>query len=128
MEQKPIDPKLLNLVFIFHESCHEYMQKLQTDLCKQKEALASVLDVVSLDEIGMKDRIKAEIESHNEFQESVLGKEVKEKIKIKEIDIRNYAKHILRKRPMHEKRELLKHLRSKLVLKNKQLSLVEIAN
>ncbi len=92
------------------------------------EQLASVLDVVSLDEIGMKDRIKAEIESHNEFQESVLGKEVKEKIKIKEIDIRNYAKHILRKRPMHEKRELLKHLRSKLVLKNKQLSLVEIAN
>lgn len=89
------------------------------------EQLASVLDVVSLDEIGMKDRIKAEIESHNEFQESVLGKEVKEKIKIKEIDIRNYAKHILRKRPMHEKRELLKHLRSKLVLKDKQLSLVD---
>jgi site-specific DNA recombinase len=88
------------------------------------EQLANVLDVVSLDEIGMKDRIKAEIESHNEFQESVLGKEVKEKIKIKEIDIRNYAKHILRKRPMHEKRELLKHLRSKLVLKDKQLSLV----
>ncbi|MEK7638980.1 MAG: recombinase family protein [Patescibacteria group bacterium] len=88
------------------------------------EQLASVLDVVSLDEIGMKDRIKAEIESHNEFQESVLGKEVKEKIKIKEIDIRNYAKHILRKRPMHEKRELLKHLRSKLVLKDKTLTLV----
>lgn len=87
------------------------------------EQLASVLDVVSLDEIGMKDRIKAEIESHNEFQESVLGKEIKEKIKIKEIDIRNYAKHILRKRPMHEKRELLKHLRSKLILKDKQLNL-----
>jgi DNA invertase Pin-like site-specific DNA recombinase len=85
------------------------------------EQLASVLDVVSLDEIGMKDRIKAEIESHNEFQESVLGKEVKEKIKIKEIDIRNYAKHILRKKPMHEKRELLSHLRSKLSLKNKQI-------
>lgn len=89
------------------------------------EQLASILDVVSLDEIGMKDRIKAEIESHNEFQESVLGKEVKEKIKIKEIDIRNYAKHILRKRPMPEKRELLKHLRSKLILKDKQLILVE---
>ncbi len=92
------------------------------------EQLANILDVVSLDEIGMKDKIKSEIESHNEFQESVLGKEVREKIKIKEIDIRNYAKHILRKRPMHEKRELLKHLRSKLVLKDKQLSLVEIAN
>lgn len=88
------------------------------------EQLANVLDVVSLDEIGMKDRIRTEIESHNEFQESVLGKEVKEKVKVKEVDIRNYAKHILRKRPLNEKRELLSHLSSKLILKEKQLSLV----
>lgn len=87
------------------------------------QQMANILDTVSLDEIGMKDKIKTEIESHNEFQESVLGKVVKEKIKIKEIDIRNYAKH-MRKRPIYEKRELLKHLRSKLVLKNKQLSLL----
>lgn len=87
------------------------------------EQMANILDTVSLDEIGMKDKIKAEIESHNEFQESVLGKEVNEKIKIKEIDIRNYAKHILRKRPIYEKRELLKNLRSKLILKDKKLSL-----
>lgn len=89
------------------------------------EQLANILDTVSLNEIGMKDKIRSEIESHNEFQESVLGREVKEKIKIKEIDIRNYAKHILRKRPMYEKRELLSHLRSKLVLKEKQLTLVK---
>ena len=87
------------------------------------EQLANVLDTISLDEIGMKDRIKTEIESHNEFQESVLGREVKEKVKIKEIDIRNYAKHILRKRPLYEKRELLCHLRSKLILNNKIISL-----
>ena len=87
------------------------------------EQMANILDTVSLDEIGMKDKIKAEIESHNEFQESVLGKVVNEKIKIKEIDIRNYAKHILRKRPIYEKRELLKNLRSKLILKEKQLTL-----
>ena len=88
------------------------------------EQLANILDTISLDEIGMKDKIKTEIESHNEFQESVLGKEVREKTKIKDVDIRNYAKHILRKRPMYEKRELLSHLRSKLMLKEKQLSLV----
>jgi site-specific DNA recombinase len=87
------------------------------------EQLASILDTISLDEIGMKDRIRAEIQAHNEFQESVLGKAIKEKVKIKDIDIRNYAKHILRKRPIYEKRELLSHLRSKLVLKEKSLSL-----
>lgn len=88
------------------------------------EQLASILNIVSLDEIGMKDRIKKEIQLHNEFQETVLEKEVKEKVKIKEIDIRNYAKHILRKRPLHEKRELLSCLRSKLVLKDKELKII----
>jgi hypothetical protein len=87
------------------------------------EQLANILDTISLDEIGMKDKIKAEIESHNEFQESVLGQK-SAKVKVREVDIRNYAKHILRKRPIYEKRELLCHLRSKLVLKEKQLSLV----
>lgn len=88
------------------------------------EQLANILDTVSLNEIGMKDKIKSEIEAHTEFQESVLGKTVKEKIKIKEVDIRNFAKHILRKRPIYEKRELLSNLRSKLILRDKQISLM----
>jgi DNA invertase Pin-like site-specific DNA recombinase len=87
------------------------------------EQLANIFDTVSLDEIGMKDKIKAEIESHNEFQESVLGQK-SAKVKVREVDIRNYAKHILRKRPIYEKRELLCHLRSKLILKEKQLSII----
>jgi len=87
------------------------------------EQLANILDVVSLNEIGMKDRIRAEIESHNEFQESVLGQK-SQKVKVREVDIRNYAKHILRKRPIYEKRELLCNLRSKLVLKEKTLSII----
>jgi DNA invertase Pin-like site-specific DNA recombinase len=85
------------------------------------EQLANILDTVSLDEIGMKEKIKAEIESHNEFQESVLGKKIKEKIKIKDVDIRNYAKHILRKRSIYEKRELLTNLKSKLILREKKI-------
>lgn len=87
------------------------------------EQLANILDVVSLNEIGMKDRIRSEIESHNEFQESVLGQKT-QKIKVREVDIRNYAKHILRKRPIYEKRELLCNLRSKLVLRDKQIQLL----
>lgn len=88
------------------------------------EQLANILDIISLDEIGMKDKIKTEIESHNEFQESVLGQK-SAKVKVREVDIRNYAKHILRKRPIYEKRELLSHLRSKLLLREKQLTLVK---
>ncbi len=87
------------------------------------EQLANIIDTVSLDEIGMKDKIKTEIEQHKKFQESVLGKISKEKIKVKEIDIRNYAKYILRERSIWEKRELLSHLRSKLILKEKKILL-----
>lgn len=87
------------------------------------EQLANILDKVSLDEIGMKEKIKTEIEQHQKFQESVLGKTNKEKIKVKEIDIRNYAKYILRERNIWEKRELLSNLRSKMFLKEKQITL-----
>jgi site-specific DNA recombinase len=87
------------------------------------EQLANIIDTISLDEIGMKDQIKKAIEQHQEFQESVIRKTSKEKIKVKDIDIRNYAKHILRKRSIWEKRELLSHLRSKLSLQNKQITL-----
>ena len=89
------------------------------------EQLANLLDEVSLNEIGMKEKIKSELQKHNEFQESVLGKESEEKIKIRDIDVRNFAKHILRKRPIYEKRELLENLRSKLVLRDKQLILID---
>ena len=89
------------------------------------EQLANIIDTISLDEIGMKDQIKKAIEQHQEFQESVIGKMSKEKIKIKDIDIRNYAKHILRKRSIWEKRELLGCLKSKLILKNKKITLTE---
>ena len=87
------------------------------------EQLASILDTVSLDEIGMKDQIRAGLESHNAFQQSVLGIKP-DKIKVKEVDIRNYAKHILRDRPIDEKRALLCNLRSKLTLNDKIVSLV----
>ncbi len=67
----------------------------------------------------------AEIKSHNEFQQSVLGQEKMKDTSVKDVDIRNYAKHILRTRPMHEKRESLGNLRSKLILQEKEILIQE---
>jgi len=89
------------------------------------EQLATIIDAIALDEIGMKDRIKEEIEQYHKFQAGVLGKSQKDQVKVKDIDIRNYAKHILRERSIYEKRELLSHLRSRLVIKDKKLSVTE---
>lgn len=43
--------------------------------------------------------------------------------KSKEIDIRNYAKYILKEGTVYEKRELLSCLKTKLILNNKELRL-----
>lgn len=85
--------------------------------------LAEILDTIALDEIGMKEQIKAKIASHNEFQESALGKK-STCVKVKEVDIRNYAKHILKNRPIEEKRELLSNLKSRLVLAHREIKLL----
>ena len=37
------------------------------------EQLANLMDKIDLDEIGMKEKIKAEIERHKKFQSGLLG-------------------------------------------------------
>ena len=83
--------------------------------------LEDMLDKLDLDEIGMKEHIKTEVERYKKFQAGVLG--VKDKIKVADIDIRNYAKYILRDGTNFEKRELLSCLRSKITLNNKIINL-----
>ena len=81
------------------------------------ERLASLMNQIDLDEIGIKERIRSEIERHRKFQSGILG--IKEKtIKVVDIDIRNYAKYILREGTMLEKRELLICLKSKITMAN----------
>jgi DNA invertase Pin-like site-specific DNA recombinase len=87
------------------------------------EQLAGLMDKIDLDEIGMKERVKTEIERHKRFQSSLLG-EKPATIKTTDIDIRNYAKYILRDGGIWEKRELLSCLKSKLVMNNKMVRIL----
>lgn len=93
---------------------------------KEDELLAQLLDIIDktrLDKIGIKEKVEKEVERYHKFRYGVLGiKETKGK-ETKEINIRQYAKYILREGTIFEKRELLSYLKSKLILKNKQLSL-----
>mgnify|MGYP001561109548 CR=1 FL=1 len=103
----------------------ELFDKVQENIREEDliEQLAELMDKVQLDEIGMKERIKVEIERHKKFQSGLLG--MKEKnIKVVDIDIRNYAKYILREGAIFEKRELLSCLKSKLAMANKILKMV----
>ena len=86
----------------------------EKELIKQLEEL---IDKIDLDEIGIKEKIKIEVERFKKFQRLLL--ENTDKTVIKDIDIRNYAKYILREGADVEKRELLGCLRSKILIKNK---------
>ena len=80
------------------------------------------MDEIHLNEIGVKEKIKIEIERHKKFESGLLG--VKSTaVKIADIDIRNYAKYILRDGKTSEKRELLTCLRSKVTMAEKRIKI-----
>jgi len=81
-----------------------------------------IIDEINLDELGMREKIEKEIERYHKFQSEVLGLNSKEKEQ-KEINIRNYAKYILKDGSIMEKRELLVCFKSRLFIKNKILYL-----
>jgi DNA invertase Pin-like site-specific DNA recombinase len=85
------------------------------------EQFASLMDQIDIDEIGIKEKVKAEVERIKKFNSSLLG--VKEKIKVEDVDIRNYAKFVLREGQNLEKRELLGCIKSTIQLKNKVINL-----
>ncbi|MDQ5883408.1 MAG: site-specific recombinase, partial [Patescibacteria group bacterium] len=86
--------------------------------------MLKILDKVNINELGMRQKLEDEIARFNIFQRSVLG--ATEKIQNnKETDIRNYAKYILKEGTVTEKRELLANLRSRIVYKDKILTLTD---
>lgn len=93
---------------------------------REDELLAQLLDIIDktrLDKIGIKEKVEKEVERYHKFRYGVLGIKEAEGEETKEINIRQYAKYILREGAMFEKLELLSYLKSKLILQNKQLSL-----
>jgi len=85
------------------------------------EELSNLLDQVNLDEIGMRTKIEEELTRYNRFRMGVLG--AKQKEKDIDIDVRNYAKYLLKEGSATEKRELLLCLKDTLMLKDKKISL-----
>jgi DNA invertase Pin-like site-specific DNA recombinase len=85
------------------------------------EELIKLMDRIDLDELGVRARIQDEISRFNRFRTGVLGyKKEQESV---DVDVRNYAKYLLREGTLVEKRELMSCLKSKLVLIEKRIEL-----
>lgn len=90
----------------------------ERELLKQFNEL---IEKINLNEIEVKEKIKADVERFSKLQRFLLG--TKEKIDILSVDIRGYAKFILKEGTDIEKRELLGCLKSKICLANKKITL-----
>lgn len=90
----------------------------EIDLIKQFENL---IDRIDVDEIGIKEKIKEKVKEIKKFNQMILGNN--EYTLIKNIDIKNYTKYILEYGKDIEKRELLTCLKSKIIMKGKQIYL-----
>ena len=90
----------------------------EKELIKQFEAL---IENLNINEIEIKEKIKADIEKFAKMQKFFLG--TKEKVNISGVDIRSYAKYVLQEGEDGQKRELLGCLKGKVLLANKTISL-----
>lgn len=90
----------------------------ERELLKQFNEL---IEKINLNEIEVKEKIKYDVERFSKLQKFLLG--TKEKINIPNIDVRGYAKYVLKEGTDIEKRELLGCLKSKICLANKKISL-----
>lgn len=85
------------------------------------EQFIQLIDAIDLNEIGIKHKIEKEISRYGAFRKDVLGHDENPQENQTELNIKNYAKYILREGNLIEKRELMASLKSKLVLKDKKI-------
>ena len=87
-------------------------------MIKQLQKLADKLD---LKKSPIQNKIKAEIRRFKKFQSMATGKN--NNIDVDDVDIKNYAKFLLKEGYIDKKRELLNCLNSKILLKDKEIKL-----
>lgn len=90
----------------------------EKELIKQFENL---IENLNINEIQVKQKIKADVEKFSKMQKFFLGN--KEKVNVSGVDIRSYTKYVLQEGEDFQKRELLGCLKGKIILKQKQIFL-----
>ena len=89
------------------------------------EELFKIIDKVSINELGMRMKLEEEIKRFNRLQRLATKGTPKYSINEDDVNTREYAKYVLREGTPLEKRELLGHLRSRLVLNDKRITLLQ---
>jgi len=87
--------------------------------------LIKLLDQIDINELGMRHKLEEEIKRFNHFQKVVLGSDGKQEAIEADVNIRTYAKYLLKEGSITEKRDLLGNLKSRLIYRDKTVRLLE---
>jgi len=99
--------------------CREQPMREQ-DILNQ---LLQIIDNIDINKIGMRKQIDEEMKRYASFSEGVLGKKVVTEKAI-QVNIRNYAKFILKNGTREERRLILEHVQNSITIKNRVLEIV----
>lgn len=86
------------------------------------ESLVKMLDSLDIDKVKLTTKLNLEIQKFKKLQAMFLGRKKTEKIET--IDLRDYAKFVLKDGTIIEQRSVLECINSKLVLKNSKINLI----
>jgi len=89
------------------------------------DELFQIIDKVNINELGIRAKLEDEIKRFNRLQRLANKGTPKLNIEENEVSTREYAKYVLKEGTPVEKRELLGNLRSRLVYKDKKITLLE---
>lgn len=89
------------------------------------DEMLPIIDKMSMDKSELKQKLQEEVTRYTLFQTGVLGLDLKQTKKHKDISIKVFAKHMLKHGTMLQKREVLSCIKSRILLKDKKLVAVE---
>jgi len=88
--------------------------------------LVKIINEIDINELGMRKKLEEEVKRFSRFAKLFQGKPLVSSEHAEELDIKAYAKYLMKEGSVSEKRELLGNLRSRLVYMNKQVSIQSI--
>jgi DNA invertase Pin-like site-specific DNA recombinase len=89
------------------------------------DELLKIMDIVNINELGMRQKLEDEIRRFNKLQKIVSGRSGSSLVEEDDVNIRQYAKYLLKEGSTSDKRELLGNLRSRLNYKDKKITMIE---
>lgn len=110
--------------YVYYSCCRSKDRECKNPYIREDrliEQLLALLGEVSIDEIGARHLIEKEVSRYNKLRSAM--RDGSEKVKADEMDVRRYAKYLLENGTLPEKRELLGHLKGRIVLKDRKITL-----